>query len=539
MLPSKAPTPPDALPADITPQVVQGEIEDFHRSHERRRRQIPLAALVGVLAGLVAVAFRLTLDQGDALRNQLLAIGHRYPTFGFLLPVLFGAFGAGVATYLVRRVAPETSGSGIPHLKAVLHHLRGMRWQRVLPVKFVGGVAGIAGGLALGREGPTVQMGGAVGLAVGQWLAVTPRERRTLIAAGAGAGLAAAFNAPLAGVVFVLEEVQRDFTPGVFTAAFLSSVTADVLARLLLGQNPVFHVLVPNPPPLTALPAFAVLGVLAGLLSVLFNRALLGSLNLFQRTRTWPSWAPGALVGAAVGVVAWFQPDAVAGGHRLLERTFSAEEPLATLFGLFLLRFALTMFSYGTGAPGGIFAPLLVLGSQLGLAVGKVAGQVAPTAVGSPVGFAVVGMGAYFTGIVRAPLTGVVLILEMTGNYSLMLPLLLACLTAYGVADLLRDQPIYEALLERDLLRGRHEPELEETLLLELTVLPGAPFAGKRVAELGLPAGCLLVTVRHRLDDIVPTGDTRLQPGDRITAVIAPQAAGAAATLREGVEPAA
>lgn len=473
----------DVLSADITPQVVQGEIEDFHRSHERRRRLIPLAALVGVVAGLVAVAFRLTLDQGDVLRNLLIQVARQFPSFGFLLPVLFGAIGAGLATVLVRRVAPEASGSGIPHLKAVLHHLRGIRWQRVLPVKFVGGVLGITGGLALGREGPTVQMGSAVGLAIGQWLSVTPRERRTLIAAGAGAGLAAAFNAPLAGVVFALEEVQRDFTPGVFTAAFIASVTADVLARLLLGQDPVFHVTVPAPPPLTTLPAFAVLSILAGLLSVAFNRALLGSLKLFQTARHWPDWLPGALVGSAIGLVAWFRPDAVAGGHRLLERTFSGEEPLAALTGLFALRFGLTMFSYGSGAPGGIFGPLLVLGAQLGLAVGKIAAQVAPAATGSPISFAIVGMGAYFTGIVRAPLTGVVLILEMTGNYSLMLPLLLACLTAYSVADLLRDQPIYEALLERDLLRGRHAPELEDTLLLELTVLPGAQFVGKRVAE--------------------------------------------------------
>jgi len=235
-----------------------------------------------------------------------------------------------------------------------------------------------------------------------------------------------------------------------------------------------------------------------------------------------------------VGAVAWFRPEVVASGHQLLERTLSGKETLPSLGLLFALRFALTMLSYGCGAPGGIFAPLLILGSRIGLAVGELSARAFPRAAGAPVAFAVVRMGAYFTGIVRAPLTGVVLMIEMTGNYSLMLPLLIACLTAYGVADLLGDRPIYKALLERDLLRGQDNPELNDTLLLELTVHPGASFAGKRVQDLGLPEGCLLITLHRGLQEDVPTGRTRLAAGDRLTAVISPQAAAAASHLREG-----
>src|SRR5262249_54739057 len=146
---------------------------------------------------------------------------------------------AGVALWLVRRFAPETAGSGIPHIKAVLHRQRGMKWKRVLLVKYASGTLGLSAGLALGREGPTVQMGGAVGQMVSRWFHARPRERHTLVAAGAGAGLAAAFNAPLAGVIFVLEELRRDFAPGALTAAFIASVSADVIARFLLGQEPV------------------------------------------------------------------------------------------------------------------------------------------------------------------------------------------------------------------------------------------------------------------------------------------------------------
>ena len=179
-----------------------------------------------------------------------------------------------------------------------------MRWQTVLPVKFVGGGLGISSGLTLGREGPTVQMGGAVGAAVAQWLNVTPRERQTLIATGAGAGLAAAFNAPLAGLIFVLEELQRHFAPMVFGAAFVAALIADVMTRSLTNQLLVFHVELIPAPPLVALPAFLGLGVLMDLLGVAFNRSLLGSLTFFTRLSgrlaRLGSWTPG-LVGAGAG----------------------------------------------------------------------------------------------------------------------------------------------------------------------------------------------------------------------------------------------
>lgn len=526
------------IPADgITPHVISGEIQDFLRSHERRRRQLPRAALVGLLAGLVGVAFRTTLDRADQFRDWLISLAHAHAPLGILIPILYGALGAGAGVWLVSALAPEAKGSGIPNLKAVLHRLRGMQWKRILFVKFLGGILSIGGGLALGREGPTIQMGGAVGQMVSQWLKSTPRERQTLIAAGAGAGLAAAFNAPLSGLVFVLEEVQRDFTPTVFTATFIACVTADLVARLLLGQLPVFHVAAYAVPPLSTLPVFFFLGLLTGLLGIVFNRALLATLRLFERASAWPNGAVGALVGGIVGLIGWFAPATLGGGHHLADATLSGHLMLDLIPVFFLLRFALSMMSYGTGAPGGIFAPLLVLGAQVGLFVGLVGRQFFPAAVPEPTMFAVVGMAAYFTAIVRAPLTGIVLIVEMTGSYSLMLPLLVACFSAYGLADLLGDRPIYEALLERDLLRGQDNPELEGTLLLELPVYAGAPFEGKKISELGLPPGCLIITVTQGVSSVVPTPDTELHAGDRITAVIAPSAAHATVILREGTEP--
>jgi CIC family chloride channel protein len=526
--------PEEAGGGAVTPRMVRREMRDFLRAHELRRRQLPRSLLVGLFAGLAAVAFRGALTEADDIRDALIAYVHAHPFWAFPLPLVLGATGAAAAVYLVRRFAPEASGSGIPHVKAVLHGLSAMAWRRVLAVKFLGGLSGIGVGLALGREGPTIQMGAAVGQMVSGWFSCTQRERRTLIAAGAGAGLAAAFNAPLAGLVFVLEEVQRDFSPGVFTAALIASGVADVTTRLLTGQLPVFHVQTEPIPPLSFLPFALLLGVVAGLLGIAFNRGLLRSLDLFERLRQWPAWMTGGLVGLVVGTVALFAPIAVGGGHRLVESMLEGQLSLLALGAFFVLRFGLTMLSYGCGAPGGIFAPLLVLGAQIGLGIGAVASEFLPEAVSRPHLFAVVGMAAYFTAIVRAPLTGIVLMIEMTGNYSLVLPLLAACLTAYGVADFLGDRPVYEALLERDLLRTQKGPNLEGTLLLEFTIAPGASFDGKRVRELGLPPGSIIVMLRRGLREEVPIADSQLTAGDQISVLIAPEATAALALLQRG-----
>jgi len=512
------------------------ELQEYLTVSHQRHRLFPRAALVGLCAGVVAIIFRMLLAGADALRNTLITWSQQIPNIGWLLPILFGMVGAALSVLLVRYYAPETSGSGIPHLKATLHRLRKLRWWRVLPVKMIGGVLAIGSGLALGREGPTVQMGGATGDAIARWLKVTARERLVLIAAGAGAGLAAAFNAPLSGLVFVLEEVQRDFRPVMFGAALIAAAVADIVARLAVGQLPIFAVPSYPAPPLAAIPAFIGLGIIAGILGVTFNRGLLAVLNLFARFSTRTRIILAGCVGAIAGLIAWFSPIAVGGGHTLAEHVLAGNIALAVIPLWFLLRFGLTLMSYGTGAPGGIFAPLLVLGALIGLATGEIAHLFAPTAVPQPAVFAVVGMAAYFTAIVRAPLTGIVLILEMTGNYSQMLPLLVSCFSAYAVAEVLKNLPIYEALLERDLLSGGLRPTYKEPIVVEMAVEAGAPFAGKMIKDLALPPGCILVHYHEDGHEWVPTATTRLAEHMRFAAVIAPEAANALAILRRGCE---
>lgn len=513
-------------------EVARSELQEYLYLRQQRSRLFPLAALVGLCAGLIAILFRGALAGADTLRNSMFAKAHEQPIWGWIFPMLFSATGATISLILVRRYAPETKGSGIPFLEAVLQRLRELNWSRVLPIKFFGGILAVGSGLALGREGPTVQMGGAVGAAIADGLKVSPRERLTLIAAGSGAGLAAAFNAPLSGLVFVLEEVQRDFHPIVFGTAFLAAAVADVVARVGADPFPVFSIPKYVAPSVETLPAFTILGVVAGLLGVLFNRSLIASLNFYGRMKN-KSLAV-AVTGALIGLIGWVSPIAIGNGHPLAELTLTNKIVLTAIPAWFVIRFLLTVTSYGTGVPGGIFAPLLVLGALIGLAVGKVAVIVVPSAGVSPAVFAVVGMAAYFTAIVRAPLTGVVLIIEMTGNYEQMLPLLISCFFAYAVAEYLKDLPIYEVLLERDLLHDGHQTNLAKPIVMDFTIQEGAPFEGKLVRSLGLPAGCILVRCSNGRREWVPKANTRLEANMRITAVIEADATEGITLLRKG-----
>lgn len=443
---------------------LQEEIQEYTQDRTQKRKIFPRAALVGVIAGLVAVWFRSALLFADNLRNQLIIWTHHLGIEGWLVgwlaPLLWGALGAFGAVLIVRYWSPESAGSGIPFLKAVLYQKRSFPWLRLLPAKFIGGILAIGGGLALGREGPTVQMGGAVGAGVAHLFESNSLERLSLIAAGAGAGLAAAFNAPLAGLTFVIEELLRDFAPVALGAALLASSLATVVSRLFSGQFPDFRVPEYPAPPLEALGAFVVLGLLAGLLGVAFNKGLL-------RAIAWAEGLPinrlqfSLLVGGGVGVLAWFMPSVVGGGHNLVEATLSNHITWVWLLPLLVLRFGLTLISYAVGTAGGIFAPFLVLGALLGQLVGLVNHGLFPLMPVPIEAFAVVGMAALFTSIVRAPLTGTVLILEMTSNFNQILMVLAACFAAYAVAEALNDKPIYEVLLQRDLAKKDSLPKSE------------------------------------------------------------------------------
>jgi chloride channel protein, CIC family len=407
-----------------------------------------LSLLVGAASGLIGAVFRLSLEWVDRLRDAMVTWAHGERLAGFLLVIVTCAGATGVAAWLVRRFSPHASGSGIPHVEAVLKGEIPSAQFWLIPVKFLGGLLAIGSGLALGREGPSVQMGASVAHLVGKVFLRSWPDCRVLLAAGAGAGLATAFNAPIAGAVFVLEELVRRFETRIAIAALGASATAIAVARLFLREAPEFRVDAFSYPGSEAGALCFVLGVIAGFVAVAYNQALLGTIAAANRLGRWPVELRAVLVGGGVGLLTWFAPGLVGGGEPLTQRTLNGAVTFGVLPLVFLLRFGLGAVSYAARTPGGLFAPMLVLGAQLGLLFGTLCRFTFPGLDMTPEAFAVVGMAAFFTGVVRAPVTGIVLIIEMTNSFTMLLPMLGACFTAMLIPTLLGNAPIYDLLRE-------------------------------------------------------------------------------------------
>src|SRR5271155_88986 len=349
-----------------------------------------LALVGGAVAGFVGAIFRLALGQADQLRNALIGWAHGKEAAGFLLVIAVCAGATAIAAWLVRRYSPHAAGSGIPHVEAVLRGELPPIPFRLIPVKFFGGLLAIGAGLALGREGPTVQMGASLAHLVGKIFGRSWPDCRGLLAAGAGAGLATAFNAPIAGAIFVLEELVQRFDTRIAIIALGVSSTAIAVARIFLGDAPDFHVEALAHSHAGTRPLYFLLGAVAGLFAILYNRALLGTIAAANRLERWPVPLRAALIGGAVGMLAWFAPGLVGGGDEITQRTLQGTDALALVPLVFLLRFALGAVSYAARTPGGLFAPMLVLGAQIGLVFGILCRLAFPDLDIQPQAFAVV-----------------------------------------------------------------------------------------------------------------------------------------------------
>lgn len=420
-----------------------------------------IAVVVGGWAGVSVSAFRLALRFADGVRDWLVSAAHGLPPV-LGLPLVAGTVAACVlaAAWMVRRYSPFAAGSGIPEVEAALaRRLRLVPLARLIVVKFVGGVLAIGSGLALGPEGPSVQMGAAGARILGDAGRRPWNDVRALIAAGAGAGLAAAFNAPIAGAVFVLEELERRFEHRTAIAALGASAAAILVSRLIFGDVPIFQIAVPpgtphdtGPLPYAAAATWPIdfaLGLLIGVIAAAYNRIMLAMADASERIGPRPRWAYTATMGVVVGIVAWAAPELVGSGSNLTAQLLAGTVTAAAIPVAFAIRYALGAASHSAFTPGGLFAPLLLLGAQLGLVCGSIAHAALPGLAIDPLSFAVVGMAAFFVGVVRAPLTGIVLVIEMTAAFTSLLPMLAATFGAMLVAHWLGSAPIYDALRSR------------------------------------------------------------------------------------------
>jgi len=409
------------------------------------------AFIVGAIAGTIGSIFRLTLTYIDVFREKLYAGAGNSGFISWVLPILFGVIGIGIALFLVKKFAPETSGSGVQEIEGALDGIRPLRWKRVLPVKFIASLFSLGSGLLLGREGPTIQMGANVGKMIKDVFKHSDEKTNPLVSAGAAAGLASAFNAPLAGVIFVIEEMHGHFRYTFFSVAaiMVASGTADFVVRILVGTDPVIKMMVFPSPPLLSIWLFIILGLLFSLVGYIFNKLLILSLDFFSDLSKIAMILSALLAGLVIVIVGMFYPKTIGGGYSTIRTVLDHSYTLQFLIILFIGRMLLTIFSYGTGVPGGIFAPLLALGVVFGMLFGNVMQLYFPELISYTGIYAVAGMAGIFASTVRAPLTGLVLAIEMTSNFELILPLIITTVTASLVTAQLGNQPIYTTLLER------------------------------------------------------------------------------------------
>ncbi|MEU9420616.1 ClC family H(+)/Cl(-) exchange transporter [Streptomyces sp. NPDC048272] len=411
-----------------------------------------VAAIAGCLVGLVGGGFRWCLARATELRGSLVGASEHLGVLGWLVPAALTATGAAVACAIALRV-PLAAGSGIQDVEAVWRGERSPRPPWLVPAKFVGGLIAIGSGLVLGREGPTVHMGAAIGAEAGRRTRLDEDDVRLLHTSLAGAGLAVAFTAPLSGVLFVCEEVTRTLRVRLVLVTLIGTATAVGCSRLLVGDRLDFRVPDITGPPLALLPAFLLFGAATGVLGAGYNRLIIGFLDRCDHvTRVGPV-ARAAVIGAVVGLLLGIDPALAGGGDRLSGRLLGGAVPLVpVLVGYLVVRFLAGPLSYAAGTPGGLFAPLLAVGALWGALVHALAQPLLPG--GGAVSFAIVGMAALFSSVVRAPVTGIVLVVEMTGATSLLIPLTAACFAATLTADRMGSTPIYDSLRLRTAWRG-------------------------------------------------------------------------------------
>jgi CIC family chloride channel protein len=416
---------------------------------QQREEQVflVLSLLIGALAGLSVVAFIVITER---LGMRLYPVGS--PAWRRIAMPVGGSLAMG---YLLYRYFPEARGSGVPQTKAALYAHEGNISLRTVLGKFGCTAATLASGIPLGREGPSVQVGAGIASVLGRWLGLRPEKVKALIPVGAAAAIAAAFNTPMAAVLFALEEVVGDLHAPVLGSVVLASATSWAVLRLLLGNNPLFHVPQYELVHPLELGIYAVLGVAGGFLSVAFTKLLLEMRKRFlllpKRTRWWHPVVGGLMVG----LMGWFVPQALGVGYSYVGQALAGTMAFKLMVLLIVLKLFAITTSYASGNAGGIFGPALFLGAMLGGAIGTVAHHWLPTYTAAPGAYALVGMGALFAGIVRAPMTSVLMIFEMTRDYTVIVPLMIANLASLFISTRFQKEPIYEALAQQD---GIHLP---------------------------------------------------------------------------------
>ena len=422
-----------------------------------------LAGVVGILTGLVGSLFQLFLNFILNWHKYFLKDSDTSSYFNYILIFIIAAIMGAFSYYLVNRYAPESSGSGIPEVEGALIDLRPIRWWRVLPVKFFGGLAALGSGMILGREGPTVQIGANLGKMVADTCKLKNNEaQHALIATGAGAGITTAFNAPLGGILFVIEEMRNEFayTKSSIKAVFVGCIMACVTYQIIINSAAVLPIPMPNSVPINSLWIFIFLGLILGIIGSVSNFLILHTrsyLEIFYAKNKYFFIVTGAILAGTFGLLFSLISELAGNGFNIIPKVVEGFYAFYPLLLIFLFRFVATILCFGSGAPGGIFSPTMALGAIIGVLFGFTIQHIFPNYDINLSAYTILAMAGLFAATIRAPLTGIIIVMEMTNGYMLILPLILTCASATFMAQTVGSSPLYSAILQITLKNNKSQ----------------------------------------------------------------------------------
>lgn len=509
--------------------------------HTFRLRLFIEGIFVGIFGGLCISLFRFLLGKAEALRiyayNAFLIPAVAKENF---IPLCLWAAALVVTGFLLYRMclyAPMAGGSGIPQVKGVILGLYKMKWFRILWVKIIAGALGIGAGLSLGREGPSIQIGAVAGQGLSRLLGRTRMEERYLITSGASAGLAAAFNAPLAGMMFALEELHRNFSGAVLLPTMTSAITATIVTHFFFGRSTSFHFLNLVPMPAEHLGLVVLIAISAGFAGIIFNYGLLHTSSFYNLPFFKNQYVKILFALFSACLLGFFLPQVLGGGNTLVDQLAAGRfTSLSFLVLLLVGKYVFTLISYGCGVPGGFFLPLLVVGALLGSVEAHVLVSLELINEVYTPNIIIIGMVSLFAASVRSPITGTLLILEMTGDFGHLMALALGSAVAYITAELLKGEPIYDALLKKSLSAKPDRACEEERNIVEVPIGSGSLLEGKKIRDVPRMKQTIIIDLKRHGESVIPDPDIRLQADDFLYILTASK--NAAALKRLGEEPA-
>lgn len=475
--------------------------------------------LVGLISGVVVSMFRWSILHSLKLFQELYVAARTNISLVVGLVILMIVL-AGIVGYLLKK-EPDISGSGIPQVEAQLGGEMQMKWWSVLWRKFIGGILSIGPGLFLGREGPSIQLGAAIGQGVGEMTHDNVGvNQRVLIASGAAAGLSAAFSAPIAGAMFVLEEVYHNFSPLVWITSLASAVSANLIALYIFGLQPVLQVPYKYSLPVKYYWHLIVLGIILGLMGRLYQICTLSMPSLYNKTHL-PRYIQGLIPLLLIVPLGMMFPQFIGGGNEIIIDLGKYGPSLMLMIGLLALRFIFSMISYGSGVPGGIFLPILNLGAIIGAIYAIAMSQMGLLPIAFESNLIIFAMAGYFACISKAPFTAIILVTEMVGSLKHLMPLAVLSLVAYIVVDLLNGAPIYEAMKERLNINSEYLNRVSKfNDRLEIPIYEGSTIDGKYIRDIPFPKEILIVAVYRGERQLIPRGDTLVKAGDRLVCMV-------------------